>query len=134
MKYMKWLTVDVVVFAILFLPSVGMSASVRLTWDAPTSKCDLTPLTDLAGYVVMWGQNSGGPYTNWHDVDDALATSEMVDLGDVSNMTLYFAVASVSTSGDRSDDPGGCGVSNEVTVTFPKILPLPPTGVVVVVQ
>lgn len=29
----------------------------RAEWTAPTQNCDGTPLTDLAGYEILWGQN-----------------------------------------------------------------------------
>ena len=76
----------------------------------------------------MWGFTSGGPYPNQHDVDDPLATSAIVDVGSLENTTVYLVAVSVDTSGNRSDDSGGCGYSNEVVIPFLRTFPAPPTG------
>ena len=77
------------------------AASVSLTWTAPQFSCDGSVLDDLAGYVMVWGTSPGGPYPNQHNVDDPLATSVVIDVGPVENVTLYFRGASVDTSGNR---------------------------------
>ncbi len=75
-----------------------------LTWDAPTTNADGTPLTDLAGYKVYYGTTSG----NYTDV---------IDVGNVTTYkveglqpgTYYFAVTAYDTSGNESN------YSNEVS-------------------
>lgn len=123
---MKKYTIALVL--ILFLPCLALGASVTLTWQPPAFSCDGSTLSDLAGYVIMWGPNSGGPYPNLHNVDDPAATSATVNVGSQENTTLYFVSVSVDTSGNRSDDAGGCGPSNETAISFGPVPPSPPTG------
>ena len=113
---------------ILLFPWIASGASVSLSWNPPTFSCDGSTLDDLAGYVVLWGSNSGGPYPNQHNVDDPAATSATVNVGAVENVTLYFVSVSVDSSGNRSDDVGGCGPSNEETISFGAVSPSPPTS------
>ena len=113
---------------ILLFPCIASSASVSLRWNPPTFSCDGSSLDDLAGYVIMWGSSPGGPYLNQHNVDDPAATSATVNLGAVENVTLYFVSVSVDSSGNRSDDVGGCGPSNEVAIPFGAVSPSPPTS------
>lgn len=119
---------------ILVFPCLALGASVTLSWTPPMFSCDGSILDDLAGYIVMWGPNSGGPYPNLHNVDDPAATSATVNIGSVENVTMYFVSVSVDSSGNRSDDVGGCGPSNEVQVSFGAVPPSPPIGLSVSVQ
>ena len=121
---------SIALILILFFPSFALGASVTLSWNAPAFSCDGSTLDDLAGYVVLWGFNPGGPYPNQHHVDDPLATSATINVGSVENTTLYFVSVSVDSSGNRSDDVGGCGPSNETTLSFGAVSPSPPTGLV----
>jgi hypothetical protein len=113
---------------ILLFPCVALGASVSLNWNPPVFSCDGSSLDDLAGYVIMWGLNPGGPYPNLHNVDDPTATSDVVNVGSVENVTLYFVSVSVDSSGNRSDDSGGCGPSNEVSISFGALPPSPPSS------
>lgn len=110
------------------------AASVSLTWGIPQFSCDGSTLDDLAGYIILWGTSPGGPYPNQHNVDDPTATSVTIDVGPVENVTLYFVSASVDTSGNRSDDVGGCGYSNELPLSFGPVRPSPPTNLDAVAQ
>ena len=118
----------VALIVVLLFPCFAMGATVNLSWNPPVFSCDGSTLNDLAGYVVLWGTTPGGPYLNQHNVDDALATSASVNVGSVENITLYFTSVSVDSSGNRSDDNGGCGPSNEVAISFGAVPPSPPTG------
>ena len=119
---------SIALILVLLFPCFALGASVTLSWNPPVFSCDGSTLGDLAGYVVLWGTNSGGPYVNQHNVDDAFATSANVNVGSVENVTLFFTSVSVDSSGNRSDDSGGCGPSNEVAVSFGAVPPAPPTG------
>lgn len=119
---------------ILIFPCTATGASVTLSWTPPVFSCDGSTLDDLAGYVVMWGTRSGGPYPNLHNVDNALATSTVVDVGPVEDQTLYFVMVSVDSSGNRSDDSGGCGTSNQAAITLSAMPPSPPTGLTISVR
>ncbi len=81
----------------------GTSGTVTLTWDAPTTNEDGTPLNDLGGYKVYYGRSSGS-YTN--SIDAGLDNS--IAIGALSQGTWFFAVTAYDTSGNES------GYSNEV--------------------
>ena len=119
---------------ILLFPCFALGASVTFSWNPPVFSCDGSTLGDLAGYVLLWGTSPGGPYPNQHHVDDPDATSASVNVGSVENATLYFVSVSVDSSGNRSDDVGGCGSSNEVAIPFGSVSPSPPTGLSGTVQ
>lgn len=70
------------------------TGSVTLSWTAPTQNDDGTALTDLAGYKIYYGQNSG-VYTNTQDINNPGLTSFVVE-----NLTLgeYFFVATAYNS------------------------------------
>ena len=84
--------------------NTGSSNSATLTWDAPTTNADGTPLTDLAGYKIYYGTSSG-VYSVIIDVGNV--TTFKVD--GLSSGTYYFAV----TAYDNSRNEGG--YSNEVS-------------------
>ena len=132
-KFVKY-SVAMVLVLVLLIPGFAYSANVTLNWSAPTFSCDGSTLDDLAGYVVLWGTTPGGPYLNQHNVDDPLATSASVNVGSVENTTLYFVSVSVDSSGNRSDDNGGCGPSNEVAIAFGAVPPSPPVGLTATIQ
>ena len=73
-----------------------VTASVTLSWQAPTSNEDGTPLTDLAGYQVHYGQVSG-QYLQTLSLPDAAFTS--VTIEDLTPATWYFAVKAVNSAG-----------------------------------
>ena len=87
--------------------STGSSNSATITWDAPTTNADGTPLTDLAGYKLYYGTSSGN-YSVAIDVGNV--TTFKVD--GLSSGTYYFAVTAYDASGNESD------YSNEVSKTI----------------
>ncbi len=99
---------------ILFIIIVSLNASVAfsgfaiLSWDAPTTNADGTPLTDLAGYRIHYGTSSGN-------------YSQNINVGNVSTYTLdnlpegfsyYFATTAYDATGNES------APSNEVSKTI----------------
>jgi hypothetical protein len=74
--------------------------SVTVSWVAPLENVDGTALTDLAGFVIVYGTSS-----------DALSQSVYIDnpsidrylLEDLSAGTWYFGVKAYSASGAESD-------------------------------
>ena len=77
--------------------SVG-AGEASLTWDAPLTNADDSPLTDLAGYQVYWGTTSAA-YETPVDVGDV--TEYTVD-GLDSGARYYFSVTAYDTSGNES--------------------------------
>ncbi len=96
----------------------GSSHSATLTWDAPTTNVDGTPLTDLAGYKVYYGTPSHN-YTSVVNVGMASCqttngkTECTYTVEGLTPGTYYFAVTAYDTEGDMSV------YSNEVSKTIP---------------
>lgn len=72
--------------------------STTLTWDASTTNADGTPLTDLAGYKVYFG-NSSGSYTVSVDIGNLTG----VIISNLEPGTWCFAVTAYDTSGNESE-------------------------------
>ncbi len=88
-----------------------------LTWQAPTTNVDGTPLTDLAGYRVYYGTSSGA-YTSTVDVGN---TTSFQAQNLTEGVTYYFAVTDYTTNLSES------GFSGEVSKTIP-LSQNPPSG------
>jgi len=73
--------------------------SVTLSWQAPTLNEDGTPLTDLTGYEVRYGE-SAGQYSQTLSLPSAALTS--VTIEDLAPATWYFAVKAVNSAGTQS--------------------------------
>jgi len=84
------------------------AASVVLSWGAPSSNADGTPLNDLAGYNIYYGTASGN-YSESIDVGDVL-TYQVNNLS--TGVTYYFTTTAYDTSGNES------GYSNEISKSF----------------
>ncbi len=85
------------------------SSSVTLSWLAPTENEDGSPVTDLAGYRIRYGQRSGSYSTTVSLANPGLAT-HFVD-GLVPS-TYYFVISAYNTRGEESP------YSNEAVVTL----------------
>lgn len=76
-----------------------------LSWTAPTTNADGSPLLDLQGYVIYYGTQSG-QYPNSVAVDNAGLNTFVVT--NLAPGTYFFAVVAVDADGNQSD------FSNEV--------------------
>lgn len=83
--------------------------SATLTWTAPTQRTDGSPLTNLAGYKVYWGQQSRS-YTQSVEIKNPGVTTYVVD--DLARGTYYFATTALSADGLESE------YSNEASKTI----------------
>ena len=100
----------------------GSNNSATLTWDAPTTNADGTPLTDLAGYKIYYG-TSPGNYITPIDAGCSPCSSSCPGTGQttvctyiVQNLTpgtYYFAITAYDTEGNMSM------YSNEISKTVP---------------
>ena len=81
------------------------AGTATLSWKAPTTNTDGTPLTDLGGYKIHYGTASGS-YTATVVVGKTTTYAFALPAG-----TYYFAVTTYDTLGSES------GFSNEVTKT-----------------
>ncbi len=78
-------------------PAGGAAAgTVTLSWKAPTTNTDGTPLTNLAGYKIHYGTASG-VYTATFSIGNTTNYSFALPAG-----TYYFAVTSYDTLGSES--------------------------------
>ncbi|NIP15371.1 MAG: hypothetical protein GWM88_11900 [Pseudomonadales bacterium] len=69
-----------------------------LVWQAPTENLDGTPLQDLAGFKVHWGDRSR-QYTDSWLIDSPTATSWEPD---IAPGTYYFALTAIDEDGTSS--------------------------------
>ncbi len=104
--FMKRILFCIFLVTVLFV-SQAFAYDVTLSWDPPTTNADGTPLTDLAGYKIYYGTESGN-YTNHLDVGNVTTYT----LTGLQPGTYYFAVTAYDTSNNESD------FSNEVSTTI----------------
>ena len=90
------------------LPAPGSPDDVVLAWDAPVTREDGSPLTNLDGYKVYYGMETGS-YDEVIDVGE----NTLCSISGLSTGTWYFAVTAYDYYGNESD------YSNEVLVTLP---------------
>jgi hypothetical protein len=72
---------------------------VTLSWTAPVTNQDGTPLTDLRSYTIYYGSESGN-YTDTIEVDNAGTTTYVVE--NLVPDTYYFAVTATNKSSAES--------------------------------
>jgi len=79
-----------------------LSATATLSWTAPTENTDGTPITDLAGYHILYG-TSPSDLTNTITVASSKATT--FEITGLAEGTYYFAVVAYNSAdldGDQS--------------------------------
>jgi hypothetical protein len=81
--------------------AAARSNSVTLSWSAPTTYIDGTPLVGLAGFRVHYGTASG-QYSQVLAIANASVTSVVLE-GLGSGYTWYFAVTAFSSDGAESE-------------------------------
>jgi hypothetical protein len=79
--------------------SQSVSGRATLSWQAPTDNVDGSPLTDLAGFRVYYG-NSANDLRYFMQVADPGARSRIVE--DLTVGTWYFAATAYDQSGGES--------------------------------
>jgi len=78
----------------------GASLSATVNWAPVTTNLDGSPVTELAGYRVLYGTESGS-YSTTVDIADPAAANAVIS-GLEANTTYYFVVAAYDTSGNQS--------------------------------
>ena len=73
--------------------------SATLSWQAPTTRTDGTPLTNLAGYHIRYGTASGS-YPNVITIANGGVTSAVVE--NLPPATYYFVATAYDTTGAES--------------------------------
>ena len=84
-------------------PPPATTGAAELTWTAPTQNEDGTPLTNLAGYKVRYGQTPGA-LTEVRDIANPATTS--VTIEGLSTGTWHFTLASYTNAGVESAPTG----------------------------
>ncbi len=84
--------------------SIGIAGVITLKWQPPAENVDGTPLTDLSGYRIYYGEQSR-EYSNRETVSNPRAISHDVS---VVSGSYYFAMTALDGEGNES------GYSNEV--------------------
>jgi len=79
--------------------SAAEEGTVTLSWAGPTRNTDGTPLTDLSGYRVYYGQTSG-QYSRALSLPSPSLTTVAVE--GLASGTWHFAVKSVASDGQES--------------------------------
>jgi hypothetical protein len=84
--------------------------SATLSWQAPTTRTDGSPLTNLAGYRIRYGTASGN-YPNLIGIPNSGLTSAVIE--NLPASTYYFVISAYDTTGAESDN------SSPVSKTIP---------------
>jgi hypothetical protein len=80
-------------------PPTASTGAVTLNWTPPTENTDGTPLTNLSGYDIHYG-NSSGNYTQTITVSNPGIATYVVD--NLTPGTYFFTVTAVNSQGAQS--------------------------------
>ena len=112
-----------IMFSTQFAHAQVCPGAATLSWTAPTQNTDGTPLIDLAGFRISYGQTQGGPYPTVHH--DLASTATTHDIDELCPGDWFFVATAFNSTGEESD------FSNEATKTILAPVPSPPTGLTV---
>src|ERR1700693_5634975 len=110
----RFLLVTLTTLLLTFLGSgekFAMAGTATLTWTAPTTNVDGTPLTDLAGYKVYFGTTSK-IYSSTVNAGLNVGSPPSYVVNNLSTGIYYFAVTAYDTTGLES------AYSNESSKSF----------------
>ena len=91
------------------LPAVAFAGQVSLTWNAPTTNADGTPISNFAGAYRIYYGTSTGNYTQTINLTDTNSVVTYLVTNLTDNQVYYFVVTAVNTLGNES------AYSNEVS-------------------
>jgi hypothetical protein len=129
---MKMIFYILLVFSVILVGGTpGWAGTATLSWNAPTTSMDGTPLTDLAGYKIHYGTTSAN-YTQVVDV--GLPSTPQYTLNLTDGQTYYFVVTAydislnestfsnevskvigTTTGGGGGGSGGGCGMVRDIS-------------------
>jgi hypothetical protein len=75
------------------------TGSATLSWAPPTQNLDGSPLSDLAGYKIYYGNRAGDYHTSIH-IDNPGMTIYVVEY--LTPNTYYFVLTAINSSGVES--------------------------------
>jgi len=87
-------------FAITVAAGTATNQNVQLSWLPPTTNTDGTALTNLNGYRILYGKQSG-VYTNTVTLNSPGLTQYTLE--NLASGTYYIVMVAVSSSGAESD-------------------------------
>lgn len=125
-KLYSYVALAAILIGLMFLYSLRAEAgTASLSWTAPTTKADGSPLTDLASYTVEWGTCSAGTFGSPIGTKSVPANATVISAlppGDYA-----FRVKAVRTVSSSVNAPPS-GPSNVVCKTVPldSVPPNPP--------
>ena len=90
-------------FSVTVTQAPTTNGSATLSWTAPTTNTDGTPLTDLSGYRIYYG-SSAGSMTQSAQITDPTATSYTVS--GLTTGTWYFEIMAVNSANVDSAPAG----------------------------
>jgi hypothetical protein len=99
-----------------------VSRTATVSWDAPTTNNNGTPLTDLAGYRIYYGSS---PENLSHTVKITTVGLQTYVIDDLEAGTWYFAVRAVATNGTESTLSDIAAKTIQSEVAPPQDTPLP---------
>jgi hypothetical protein len=99
-----------------------VSRTATVSWDAPTTNNNGTPLTDLAGYRIYYGSS---PENLTHTVKITTVGLQTYVIDDLEAGTWYFAVRAVATNGTESTLSDIAAKTIQAAVAPPQDTPLP---------
>lgn len=88
-------------FAIVVSAAAAAARSVQVSWEPPLTNSDGTALTDLKGYRIVYGTQTG-VYTNSVSVNGTGVASYTVE-NLQSGQKYYFSMVAVNAAGAESD-------------------------------
>jgi hypothetical protein len=103
-------TVEAALPAFSITVQQAANGSATLSWNAPTTRTDGSPLTNLAGYRLRYG-NSSGNYPNTITISNPGLTSYVVN--NLASGTWFFVLAAYDSGGLESSN------TNPVSKTIP---------------
>ena len=111
-RFLLKVGVAVIITAVMLISAKNsLAGQVTLTWNAPTTNADGTPITYFSGaYSIYYGTASGNysQVTNLNN-SNGIVTQQVPNLTD--GQVYFFVVTAVNTLGNES------GYSNEVSKT-----------------
>jgi hypothetical protein len=80
-------------------PGASGSRTATISWEAPTTNTNGTPLTDLAGYRIYYGSSAGDLS---HTVQISTVGLQTYVIDGLEPGTWYFAVMALASNGTES--------------------------------
>jgi hypothetical protein len=93
------MTASLAPFSITVSQPAAQTGTASLSWTIPTQNADGTPLTDLAGFNVLYGQSPSN-LSQVVTINDPKTSTYVVQ--QLSSGTWYFALVSVNSAGVQS--------------------------------